>query len=71
MIDVSVRRYRGPASVAHDIAHRYPRCRPLYPLRGPERAAQPRAQRSGIATGRSGAASPPRILSGPPMKANS
>ena len=34
-------------------------------------ARWPCPQRSGIATGRSGAASPPRIFSGPPMKANS
>lgn len=38
-----------------------------------ERALRHRsgAQRTGKAIGRSGAASPPRIFSGPPMKANS
>ena len=47
-----------------------PAC-PIPGKRGGFPARWPCPQRSGIATGRSGAASPPRIFSGPPMKANS
>ncbi len=68
--DAVGRRLRAELRRRHARRHRTDRS--VLPAARPVRgAAQSRLQRSGMATGRSGAASPPRILSGPPMKANS